>query len=75
MTTEECTPRHIAEEKRLIEVCSAACRYHDEGKKIPIEWIREIRDLASSILVITPQKVDERRKVAQMYEKILQSRY
>lgn len=47
-----CTPRNIAEEKRLIEVCSAACRYHDEGKKIPIEWIREIRDLTDSLLMV-----------------------
>ena len=54
MITKECTPRHIAEEKRLVEICSAACCYHDEGKKIPIEWLLEIRDLSTNILILRP---------------------
>lgn len=51
------TPRHIVEEKRLVEVCSAICRCHDKNKKIPPEWLREIRDLADHMLMTLHDKI------------------
>ena len=38
-------PRKIASHDRYIEVCEALCRFLEDQKKIPIEWISEYNDL------------------------------
>lgn len=43
-------PKWFRQEQRLVELCHAAIRYHQEAVKIPSEWLREICDLSAELL-------------------------
>jgi hypothetical protein len=38
-------PKHIWQENRFMEVCSAITRYYNASLPIPIEWVEEYNEL------------------------------